>query len=116
MLSHELRTPLNTAMGWVRLIEAGQLGPEDTQEGIGAVRRSLDQQLRLINDLLDLTAMAAGKTQIVPQYVDLCELVRLGAEAWRVTASAAKIEMVTSLEGPTPIYGDPERLNRCSPI
>ena len=35
VLSHELRTPLNTAMGWVRLIEAGQLAPEDSQKGIG---------------------------------------------------------------------------------
>lgn len=112
VLSHELRTPLNTAMGWVRLIEAGQLGPQETLKGMSAVRRSLDQQLRLINDLLDLTSMAAGKTQIVPQYLDLCELVRLGAEAWRASASAAKIELVTSLEGPAPIYGDPERLNQ----
>jgi PAS domain S-box-containing protein len=90
VLSHELRTPLNTAMGWVRLIEAGQLGPEESHKGISAVRRSLDQQLRLINDLLDLTSMVAGKTQIVPQYLDLCELVRLEAEVWRATAFAAK--------------------------
>jgi PAS domain S-box-containing protein len=112
VLSHELRTPLSTAMGWVRLIEAGQLGPEEAQKGIGAVRRSLDQQLRLVNDLLDLSSMAAGKTQILPQYLDLCELVRLEAEVWRATAFAAKIELVTSLEGPAPIYGDPERLNQ----
>ena len=112
VLSHELRTPLNTAMGWVQLIEGGQLGPQETHKGISAVRRSLDQQLRLINDLLDLTSMAAGKTQIVPQYLDLCELVRLGAEAWRASASAAEIELVTSLEGPARIYGDPERLNQ----
>jgi signal transduction histidine kinase len=51
VLSHELRTPLNTAMGWVRLIEAGHLAPEDANKGIGAIRRSLEQQLRLINDL-----------------------------------------------------------------
>jgi PAS domain S-box-containing protein len=112
VLSHELRTPLSTAMGWVRLIEAGQLGPEEAQKGIGAVRRSLDQQLRLINDLLDLSSMAAGKTQILPQYLDLCELVRLEAEAWRATALAAKIELITFFEGPAPIYGDPERLNQ----
>ena len=112
VLSHELRTPLNTAMGWIRLMEAGQLGPEETHKGISAVRRSLDQQLRLINDLLDLTSMAAGKTQIAPQYLDLCELIGLEAEAWRASASAAKIELVTSLEGPAPIYGDPERLNQ----
>ncbi len=112
VLSHELRTPLNTAMGWVRLIEAGQLAPEDAHKGIGAIRRSLDQQLRLINDLLDLTSMAAGKTQIAPEYLDLCELVRLSAEAWRAPAAAAKIEVVTSLEGPVPIDGDPARLDQ----
>jgi PAS domain S-box-containing protein len=112
ILSHELRTPLNTAMGWVRLIEAGQLAPADAHKGIGAIRRSLNQQLRLINDLLDLTSMAAGKTQIAPEYLDLCELVRLSAEAWRAPAATAKIEVVTSFEGPVPIYGDPARLDQ----
>ena len=112
VLSHELRTPLNTAMGWVRLIEAGQLAPADAHKGIGAIRRSLDQQLRLINDLLDLTSMAAGKTQIAPEYLDLCELVRLSVEAWRAPAATAKIEVLTSLEGPVPIYGDAARLDQ----
>jgi signal transduction histidine kinase len=112
VLSHELRTPLTTALGWVRLIEAGQLAPEDAHKGIGAIRRSLNQQLRLINDLLDLTSMAAGKTQIAPEYLDLCELVRVSAEAWRAPAATAKIEVVTSLEGPVPIYGDPTRLDQ----
>ena len=112
VLSHELRTPLNTAMGWVRLIEAGQLAPADSQKGIGAIQRSLDQQLRLINDLLDLTSLAAGRLRIVPEYLDLCELVRLSAEAWRAPAATAKIEVVTSLDGPVPIYGDPERLTQ----
>ena len=112
VLSHELRSPLNTALGWIRLIEAGQLRPEDAQRGVHAIRRSLDHQLRLINDLLDLTSMAAGKTQIVPEYLDLCDLVRLSAEEWRATAASAKIDVVTSLDGPAPIYGDPQRLDQ----
>jgi PAS domain S-box-containing protein len=112
VLSHELRSPLNTALGWIRLIEAGQLRPEDAQRGMLAIRRSLDHQLRLINDLLDLTSMAAGKTQIVPEYLDLCDLVRLSAEEWRATAASANIDVVTSLDGPAPIYGDPQRLDQ----
>ena len=112
VLSHELRTPLNTAMGWVRLIEAGLLTAEDSERGIGAIRRSLDQQLRLINDLLDLTSLAAGKTRIESEYLDLCDLVRLSVEGWRAPAATAKIEVVTVLDGPVPIYGDPQRLNQ----
>ena len=112
VLSHELRSPLNTALGWIRLIEAGHLRPEDAQRGVDAIRRSLDHQLRLINDLLDLTSMAAGKTQIVPEYLDLCDLVRLSAEEWRATAASANIDVVTSLVGPAPIYGDPQRLDQ----
>jgi PAS domain S-box-containing protein len=112
VLSHELRTPLNTAIGWVQLIEAGRLTPEDSQRGIGAIRRSLDQQLRLINDLLDLTSLAAGKTRIEPEYLDLCELVRLSAEEWKARAETAKIDIATSLDGPVPVYGDPVRLTQ----
>ena len=88
------------------------MAPEESQKGIGAIRRSLNQQLRLINDLLDLTSLAAGKLRIVPEYLDLCELVRLSVEAWRAPAATAKIEVVTSLDGPVPIYGDPERLSQ----
>jgi signal transduction histidine kinase len=94
------------------LIEAGHLAPEDSQRGFGAIRRSLDQQLRLIDDLLDLTSLAAGKTRIEPEYLDLCELVRLSVEAWRAPAATAKIEVVTFLDGPVPIYGDPDRLSQ----
>jgi len=112
VLSHELRTPLNTAIGWVRLIETGQLAPEESEKGIGAIRRSLDQQLRLINDLLDLTSLAAGKLRIALEYLDLCELVCLSAEAWRAPAAIAKIDVVTSFDGPAPIYGDPARLDQ----
>jgi PAS domain S-box-containing protein len=112
VLSHELRTPLNTAMAWARLIQDAQLSREEAQKGIGAIRRSLDQQLRLINDLLDLTALAAGKTQIFPEHLDLCELVRLSAEEWKAPAALAKIDIATSLHGPVPVYGDPERLNQ----
>jgi signal transduction histidine kinase len=56
--------------------------------------------------------MAAGKTQIAPEYLDLCELVRLSVEAWRAPAATAKIEVLTSLEGPVPIYGDAARLDQ----
>jgi PAS domain S-box-containing protein len=112
ILSHELRTPLNTAIGWIALIEGGRLAADDVQKGIGAIRRSLDQQLRLINDLLDLTSMAAGKTRIVPEYLDLCELVGLAAEEWRANATRAKIELVTHLDGSAPVSGDPARLTQ----
>jgi PAS domain S-box-containing protein len=112
VLSHELRTPLTTAMGWARLLEAGQVPPEDRQRGLSAIRRSLDQQLRLINDLLDVSAIAAGKMQLVPVSLDLAELIRLATEGWRATAADAKIEITAAFDGPLPIYGDPERLTQ----
>jgi PAS domain S-box-containing protein len=112
VLSHELRTPLTTAMGWARLIDAGQVPPEDQRRGISAIRRSLDQQLRLINDLLDISAIAAGKMQLAPVFLDVADLIRLATEEWRATAAAAKIEITAVFDGPMSIYGDPERLNQ----
>jgi signal transduction histidine kinase len=112
VLSHELRTPLTTAMGWARLIDAGHVPPEDQRSGISAIRRSLDQQLRLINDLLDVSAIAAGKMRLVPVSLDLADLIRLATEGWRATAAAAKIEITAAFDGPMPLHGDPERLNQ----
>ena len=112
VLSHELRTPLNTAMGWAQLIDAGQLPAEEQRRGISAIRRGLAQQLRLINDLLDISAISAGKMQLVPVYVELVELVRLATEGWRAAAAAAKVEVATAFDGPVSVHGDPERLNQ----
>ena len=60
-VSHELRTPLNAILGWVQLIRAGDLAPEQVTRGLHAIERNARAQARLITDLLDVSHMLHGR-------------------------------------------------------
>lgn len=63
VLSHELRTPLTSAREYVSMVLDGLAGPvnEEQQEFLGTAKRSCDQLVRFLNDLLDVTRMETGK-------------------------------------------------------
>ncbi|MDE2344244.1 MAG: CHASE3 domain-containing protein [Betaproteobacteria bacterium] len=76
-MSHELRTPLNSIIGFSNVIRKGMAGPlNDIQaRQIGLVEDSALHLLRLINDLLDLSRIEAGKATLHVETFDLCALV-----------------------------------------
>jgi PAS domain S-box-containing protein len=77
MMSHELRTPLNAIGGYVQLLEMGVHGPvTDAQtEALGRVTRSQQHLLRLINDLLNLARIEAGRVDYDLKAVSLNDIV-----------------------------------------
>ncbi|MGH7612493.1 MAG: sensor histidine kinase [Gemmatimonadales bacterium] len=76
-LSHELRTPLNAIIGFAELIHDGKVGPvaPKQQEYLADILTCSRQLLQLINDVLDLTKVDAGKLDFHPEPVDLSQLV-----------------------------------------
>ncbi|AHG88026.1 CHASE domain protein [Gemmatirosa kalamazoonensis] len=76
-MSHELRTPVNAVLGYNDLLLAGVYGPlSSTQEhGIQRSQRAARHLLELVNDVLDLSKLEAGKTEIVVEPVKLEELL-----------------------------------------
>jgi PAS domain S-box-containing protein len=85
MVSHDLRTPLTSIQGVTRLILAGALGTiEERQKNIlEKISRSGDQLLDLVNDLMDLEKLEAGKMQLVAEEVEISELLKLCLTATR---------------------------------
>jgi signal transduction histidine kinase/CheY-like chemotaxis protein len=70
-MSHELRTPLNAILGFAQLVDrSGTLDPEQ-RENIGTITRSATQLLALINDILDMSKIEAGRVELNPSAFDL---------------------------------------------
>jgi PAS domain S-box-containing protein len=94
-VSHELRTPLNAIIGYGDLLAGGIYGPmSDKQtsavEGVATRGRDL---LALINDILDLAKIEAGKMELRPERFDLDELVEEVVETGRILAIDKRVEI-----------------------
>jgi PAS domain S-box-containing protein len=80
MLSHELRTPLTPILATVSALEAEKQMPESTRPLLEMIRRNLDAETRLIDDLLDVTRVTHGKLRIERSTIDLHRIARDAAE------------------------------------
>ncbi len=74
-MSHELRSPLNAILGFSNLMIRTQNLPQETQENLKIINRSGEYLLTLINNILDLAKIEAGKTTLNPQNFDLYDLL-----------------------------------------
>ncbi len=112
-VSHELRTPLTPILAWSRLLREGRLGAEKTTAGLAAVERSARAQARLIDDLLDVSRLAARDFRVVLRPMDLAPVVRTAVEVVRPAADAKGVALETALPPlAVPVQGDPERLQQ----
>jgi PAS domain S-box-containing protein len=110
-LSHELRTPLTAAYGWVKLLGRTQ-DPELVETGLRAIEESLVTQIRLIDDLLDVSRIAAGKTTVDLQPLELADAVHSAIEMVRPAAEAKQIAIAVDTQASTFVLGDAARLQQ----
>src|SRR5436305_2517211 len=99
-MSHELRTPLNGIIGFAELMHDGRVGPVSTQhqEYLGDILTSAKHLLQLINDVLDLSKVEAGKFEFRPEPVILELLVREVCEIVRTLAAHKRIQLGIEIE------------------
>jgi len=83
MLSHELRTPLTPVLAGTRLLEQIPDLPEAARSGVLMIRRNIELEARLIDDLLDLTRVANGKLSLALETVDVHEVIESVLELFR---------------------------------
>ena len=97
MLSHELRTPLNPILLWANAtLEAEQLAPS-LKEGIQMVRRNVELEASLIDDLLDIARITGGKLQLHLQLSDAATLIRDALEMVKAESVRKHLEMRVEL-------------------
>jgi signal transduction histidine kinase/CheY-like chemotaxis protein len=92
VVSHELRTPLNAILGWSDLMCRGSLDPEQRERASRTIRDSARRQAQLVDDLLDVARIAAGKLRLERSRLDLREVV---ADALQVVQPAADAKRIT---------------------
>jgi PAS domain S-box-containing protein len=110
-ISHELRTPLTAILGWARMLRSGILPPEKHARALETVERNARAQAQLVNDLLDISRIAAGKMYLAIQPVELASVVETALEVVCPAAIARGILLEQELDaGLGPLQGDPDRL------
>jgi len=115
ILSHELRTPLTPIIGWVHMMESGILPNEEFQRALGVVNKNAYNLKRLINDLLDMSAILSGKMGIEETSVELASSLQESVETMRAFAREAKVELKLEIFDEVrsvTISGDRNRLNQ----
>ncbi|MDQ8199228.1 ATP-binding protein [Pelagicoccus enzymogenes] len=114
-MSHELRSPLNSVIGFSELIdfELGKVDEEKIREYAGFIRTGGKHLLGLVNDILDLARIEAGKMQLDKQILDLRELVELAAGTFKLAIEEKKLTLVADY-GDKPLYveADGKRLRQ----
>jgi PAS domain S-box-containing protein len=111
-LSHELRTPLNAILGWVQILKDGST-EEDIAQGIPIIERNVRVQSQMIEDLLDMSRIEAGKVSLDVQRVDLAAVVAAGIETVRPAANAKDIRLTSAFASVNGIVmGDKDRLQQ----
>jgi signal transduction histidine kinase len=111
VVSHELRTPLTSIRGSLGLLEGGVVGalPEQAQQLVTIARNNADRLIRLINDILDLDKLEAGRLEFRAEPVKAASLLRDCAEALTGMARDAGVDVEIEAE-PLEVTGDRERL------
>jgi signal transduction histidine kinase/ActR/RegA family two-component response regulator len=111
-LSHELRTPLNAVLGWVQLLRLKR-DEATLQKAIDTIERNARLQAQLIEDLLDMSRIVAGKVRLQLEMVDPATVVEAAVESARPAAAAKRIELAMFVEREIgQVRGDPARLQQ----
>jgi PAS domain S-box-containing protein len=110
-VSHELRTPLQAILGWATMLRRGST--RDPEQAIEAIVRNATAQARLIDDILDVSRIIAGKLRLSIARVHLASVIRAAIDAVRPAAAARQIELVENVpDALGDLDADPDRLQQ----
>jgi signal transduction histidine kinase len=97
-ISHELRTPLTPIIGWIHMIRNGLLPEKESMHGLEVIEKNSHSLKRLINDLLDMSAILSGKMRVEKKPVALDMAVREAVEMVRPYANAHEVQLEVALD------------------
>lgn len=114
VMSHELRTPLNAISGYVQLLDMGVHGPvtQAQREALRRIDRSQRHLLRLINDVLNLARIEAGRVEYVSELVPLAEVMSSTLPMVEPQMAAKKLSLETLVPSELVAKADRDKLQQ----
>ncbi|CAN5869494.1 hypothetical protein BH18ACI4_BH18ACI4_12600 [soil metagenome] len=92
-VSHELRNPLNAILGWSSILRSRETNKEQAYHGLEVIERNAKIQLKLIEDLLDVSRIESGKLAFSFEQVDVVRIIETAMEAARPAAAETRIQI-----------------------
>ncbi|MEP7014337.1 MAG: ATP-binding protein [Verrucomicrobiota bacterium] len=113
LLSHELRNPLSPVIAMVSELELSMPSSPEIRQALEVIRRNVELEARLIDDLLDVTRIAKGKLQLSFENVSVHEILQRAYEICREDIAAKKLDAEFELHAAEAhVQGDPARLQQ----
>ena len=113
-MSHEIRTPMNVVLGITEILLQNETLTPDVRDALGKIYNSGDLLLSLINDILDLSKIEAGKLELAPHKYDVASLINDTVTLNMMKIGSKQIEFVLSVDENTPsaLTGDDLRIKQ----
>ncbi|HVK37195.1 MAG TPA: ATP-binding protein [Candidatus Kapabacteria bacterium] len=112
-VSHELRTPLNAILGWVTLLRTEEIDAQTGSTALETIERNARIQAELVNDILDVSRIVAGKLQLARAPLRLASVVEAAIDTVRPAATAKHLDVSVTVDEPDLIVaGDADRLQQ----
>ena len=110
-LSHELRTPLNAVYGWARILRTRQLD-KNTAHAVEVIERNAEAQVRMIEDVLDISRIITGKMRLAMESLDVCAVLRSTLDSVRPAMQAKRVRLEVQMADCPAVWADPNRLQQ----
>jgi PAS domain S-box-containing protein len=112
VLSHELRTPLNAISGWVQVLRGGSMEPDEVRRGLEVIERNVQRQTRIIEDVLDVSHILAGKLRLEFAPVRLASVIDEAIEVVEPALRAKPMSLERHVDPELWVLGDGHRLQQ----
>jgi len=111
-VSHELRNPLNAIVGWAHILRSEGVSAVEVRQGAEIIAQSAQAQVRLIEELLDVSRIITGTMQLNVRRVDVRAVVEAAVDALRPAAAAKDLQIHVSTVPEALVEGDTDRLRQ----
>ena len=111
-VSHDIRTPLNAIIGFSEMLKLGVDDPAERNRFLNSILVSGQTLLQLINDVLDLSKLEAGKMEILPEPTDCAALIAETLESFRSSVEKKAVALRAALKPMPMLQLDPQRLRQ----